>query len=157
VCFPSSWWWLLSLTKSLWLTLLFSIFFQISMQRSKKLLVDSKLSCVTRFGRLLWWMSIVYAYVESKYLQLFGSLGCFIMICTSMKKCYLRYWLMKQVFKTGFISWKCWIYRGNSVKISANIFLGNENRIGIVFILYLLSWINRLAGLECYSSCAGHD
>jgi len=59
--------------------------------------------------------------------------------------------------KTGFISWKCRIYRGNSVEISVNIFIEVKTKLELFLFYSLSSWINRLAGLECSSSCAGHD
>jgi len=48
--------------------------------------------------------------------------------------------MMKQVFffKTGFISWKCRIYRGNSVEISVNIFIEVKTKLEL-FLFYNLS------------------
>jgi len=59
--------------------------------------------------------------------------------------------------KIGFISWKCRIYRGNSVEISVNIFIEVKTKLELFLFYSLSSQINRLVGLECSSSCAGHD
>jgi hypothetical protein len=66
VCFPSSWWWLLSLTKSLWLTpSSYIFFFQILSQLSSRFLVYIKLHPSHSFGRPPWWKAILYMYMLS--------------------------------------------------------------------------------------------
>jgi len=74
------------------------------------------------------------------YLQLFGSLGCVILSCTSMRKMLLEILDDETGFKkkTGFISWKCRIYRGNSVEILVNIFIEVKTKLEL-FLFYSLS------------------
>jgi hypothetical protein len=108
VCFPSSWWWLLSLTKSLWLTLSFSLFFfQISKQPSRKL-VDLKFICVTLGGRFPWWMSLLFMYMLNQS------------ICSYLEFRNVLFW---DVQRCKYVIWNSgWEYRFiNRIKILANV------------------------------------
>ena len=49
------------------------------------------------------------------------------------------------------------MYKGNSVEISINIFIEVKTELELFLIYSLSSRINWLAGLECPSSCAGHN